>query len=1441
MKQVVWPMRAVSFLFALVVFSLATPAAHGQSLSPSLMSFPNTAVTNNSAAKPATLTNTGSSAISVSVSMIGGDFDQTNNCGLSLASKQSCTINVVFNPTNVGVRAALLNVRAGSRTDLALLTGTAIPQVTLSATSMTFASQIVGTSSAAKTVSLKNNQNIAMPVQGVTITGDYTQTNNCGPQLAAGASCTVNVIFKPTAAGTRTGMLSIRDSAVTSPEDVSLSGPAVSATVKSIAVSPATASIVKGKTQQFTAIATYTNNATGDVTASATWTSSNAAIATVSKGLATGVAVGSATMTASVTGSTITGKATMTVTVPTLLSISVTPNPVSVAKGKTQQFAATGTYSDGSTQALTSVTWSSTTGATITTSGLATATAVGSPSIKATSGTISGTAAMTVTPATLVSIAVTPATATIPKGKTQQFAATGTFTDGTTQNLTATATWTSAAGATIATGGLATGTAVGAPVITAASGAISGHATLTVQAAALVSIAVTPATATIPKGKTQQFTAAGTYTDGTTQVLTATWTAGTGATVTSSGLATGTAVGAPSIKATSGTISGSAILTVQPAALVSIAVTPANAALAKGLTQQYVATGTYTDATAQNLTSTVIWSSTAEASIIPGGLATAMTVGTPTITATSGAISGAAVLTVQPAALVSITVSPSAASIGRGSTQQFTATGTYTDITTQDITNTVSWNATAGATMAPTGVATATATGNTTITAALNSITGTASLNVVPPALVSINVTPGSASLGLHGQQQFMATGYFADSTLQDITNTVIWTSGNNSLVSVTAGGLAKVLGTSTSAIPVIASSGSIVSNPAWLSAVAALPPVCSSPTIDMKLLVITNGKTEADFPAIKQALDYLGTPYDVFDMAVETGGITAPMLSDGNCHGYYQGVIFTFGNWMYILPGPGYSDLMTYEQTYHVRQLNWFVYPGSDYGFNTYNNSVDAYSTYTANFTPAADQVFSYANTATPLNFSNAFIYLASPNDGSVTPVPAGATITPLLTDNLGNALSVIYNPGDGREYLSQTFDSNQYLMHNLVTSYGLINWVTKGVFLGEFHVYAIPQVDDVFINDHEWVGTTPCFTNNVSHDRTDSDADTLGTVRMVGSDVDALLAWQQQKQQNPLLSNFVLHMAFNGMGTTGDVNLGGYNPDTLTPEFLKYQSDFKWISHTWDHPDTLNGQTAAFIDDEILKNNQQAQALGLTYYSPANMVTPGVTGLNDSIYVNRAVADGVKYVVTDTSVLNTPNNGPNPSPNVGMVDTLNNGLYLVPRHANNLYFNVATPDGWTSEYQCIYSGQTPYSTFNYQNILDNISQSFVANMVKGDMDPQMFHQPNLVAYDGTHSLIGDLYDETFNLYLNLFKLPVLSPTLDQVGQSMQQRNNYNLSAVKASLVNAGSVDASVSITVPTGTVTSAIIPVTGLSSNGSENYGGQSISHIPVNAGDTVALPLQ
>src|SRR5208283_4822316 len=138
---------------------------------------------------------------------------------------------------------------------------------------------------------------------------------------------------------------------------------------------------------------------------------------------------------------------------------AVTPSNPSIAAGQQLQFTATGTYTDGSHQNLTSnAAWTSSAPAVATVSaGLATGIAAGSTTIQATSGSISGSTGLTVTAATLVSIAVTPANPSLAAGQQQQFTATGTYTDGSHQNLTTTATWTSSAPsiATVSGGGLA--------------------------------------------------------------------------------------------------------------------------------------------------------------------------------------------------------------------------------------------------------------------------------------------------------------------------------------------------------------------------------------------------------------------------------------------------------------------------------------------------------------------------------------------------------------------------------------------------------------------------------------------------------------------------------------------------------------------------------------------------------------------------------------------------------------------------------------------------------------------------------------------------------------------------------------------------------------------------------------------------------------------------
>jgi uncharacterized protein YjdB len=612
-----------------------------------------------------------------------------------------------------------------------------------------------------------------------------------------------------------------------------------SAQLVSLTVTPATLAIAADQQQQFTAIASYKDGSTRDLSSSVTWTLSAPAVATISgTGLATAHATGITTVRAT-SGST-SGSANVIINMHSLVSIAVTPTNPSIAAGQQQQFTATGTYSDGSHQNITnSVTWSSgaTAIATINGTGLATSVAVGTTVIKAKCGSINGSTSLTVTPPTLVSITVTPANSTVAVGQQQQFTATGTYTDASKKDLTSTATWTSSATsfATISGGGLATAVAAGSTTIQATSGAIKGSTALTVTAPTLVSIAVTPANPSIAAGQQQQFTATGTYTDASKKDLTstATWTssATSFATISGTGLAAGVAAGSTTIQATSGAIKGSTTLTVTASALVSIAVTPANPSIAAGQQQQFTATGTYTDASKKDLTSTAAWTSSAPsvATITGGGLATSLAAGSTTIQATSGSISGSTTLTVTAPVLVSIAVTPSNASIAAGQQQQFTATGTYTDASKKDLTSTATWTSSAPSVATiSSGLANSLAAGSTTIQATSGSITGSTTLTVTAPTLVSITVTPANPSIAAGQQQQFTAAGTYTDASKKDLTSTATWTSSAPSVATISSG-LANSLAAGSTTIQ--ATSGSITGSTTLTVTAPTLVSITVTPT----------------------------------------------------------------------------------------------------------------------------------------------------------------------------------------------------------------------------------------------------------------------------------------------------------------------------------------------------------------------------------------------------------------------------------------------------------------------------------------------------------------------------------------------------------------------------------------------------------------------------------
>ncbi len=579
--------------------------------------------------------------------------------------------------------------------------------------------------------------------------------------------------------------------------------PSPGITLKSITVSPATANVAVGATQQFAVNGVYSDGKTKAVTTGVTWTSSTTTVATINtSGLATAVANGSTTITA--TAGKLKGTATLTVITKALTGIQVTPASASIGVGTTQQYAATANYNDGTTTDVTaSATWSSseTATATISATGLASGVAAGTSTISATFEAATGTAILTVTDNAMTGIVVAPATASIPAGATEAFTATAEYADGTTQDVTADVTWTSS-DTEVATmdDETATGVAPGTATITAAHAAsgMSGTAALTVTEAVVTSLQVTPATEdAIVGGPDVEFTATAIYSDGTSVDVTdtATWTSSddTIATV-AAGVATGIGAGVATITAEFGGEEATAELTVSVAVLDSIVVEPATDSIPVGTTLQYTATGNYNNGTTQDLTTTVDWvsSDTAVATITAGGLAAGVAAGTTTITATHNGVSGTAALTVTSVVLDSIQITPPNATIAAGTTQAYTALGTYSDGSVIDISGLVSWTSSATAVATITGgVATGVAPGTTTISATYQTITSNAAtllvINAVPTG-VTVSCDPTSIVIGNTSQCTAMAA--YSDGSSLNVTLNATWTTSSAAIASVTQAGL---------------------------------------------------------------------------------------------------------------------------------------------------------------------------------------------------------------------------------------------------------------------------------------------------------------------------------------------------------------------------------------------------------------------------------------------------------------------------------------------------------------------------------------------------------------------------------------------------------------------------------------------------------------------------
>jgi uncharacterized protein YjdB len=567
----------------------------------------------------------------------------------------------------------------------------------------------------------------------------------------------------------------------------------------------------------FVITAVYSDGSTADVTSQATLTSGDTAIVLVSGRTLTGLKAGTTTVRASFAG--LGATATVTVTDSPLQSITI-DGAAPLAVGGFLFLTATGVYADGTKQDITAkAVWTSS-DATLATLALDSATgkekltglAAGSLSVGAALSGITGKVAITVTAAAMTRIDITPAQPIMQQGLARALQATATYADGTTGDVTLQAIWASSNSAIAAVTAGATAVVVkaiaaGTATISATVGTISGSITITVTSPTLGSIALTPATWSPGVGGTQAFTATGTYADGSTAdvSLSATWSSSDSSIVSVSnatsgkGQATALAVGSAQIQATLSGVSGQASVTVSASPLVSITITPDPVALVPGLEANLVATGAYQNGTTQVMTSQVAWwiADAGIATVANGagtaGQITGIAPGTTTVYAALSGITGKAVVVVSQAKLLSITVTPTLATVPAGVAQPFRATGSYDNGSTPDLTTQVTWGssdiavAQVSNAAGSNGLATSLVAGTTTITASLGGMAGKATLTVGDPLLSSVMISPTSASIQIGNTQTFTVTAVYQNGTTAAVDGT--WASANPSVATIAANG----------------------------------------------------------------------------------------------------------------------------------------------------------------------------------------------------------------------------------------------------------------------------------------------------------------------------------------------------------------------------------------------------------------------------------------------------------------------------------------------------------------------------------------------------------------------------------------------------------------------------------------------------------------------------
>ena len=582
--------------------------------------------------------------------------------------------------------------------------------------------------------------------------------------------------------------------------------------------------------------------------------------------------------------------------------------------------------------------------------------------------------------------------------------------------------------------------------------------------------------------------------------------------------------------------------------------------------------------------------------------------------------------------------------------------------------------------------------------------------------------------------------------------------------------------------------------------------------TIRLRLLVLAAENSDPNLKAISTIMDYIGVPYDTF--ITESSTLTEARLWRGS-YCQYQGLILTANRLQHwnrsvvehesTFSSEEWRILRRFRSRFGIRQVSLFSTPG-EYGDESRVRLSEYVDTNTepidVHLTDSGSKIFWYLNPATPIPVRSVPAYLAE---------PLTDTAVPLLVTADERSMAILNRHDNGIEDLMLTMSHGADLLHSMLLGYGIINWVAQGLFLGERNVCLSVQVDDIFNCALLWDPDTT---------KTNEDREIF---RLDKRDIVAVKDWLRKVRQETVVApSFTLDFAFNGGGVSPEPE-----DDPLVRTLVKYQDHFRWINHGFSHLhlDSADEDASRY---EIVENQKTAEELGLTHYTTACMVTSETSGLKNNSFLDTAQSLGVRYVVSDTSQPEWNN----PQPNTGIPCPQCPQILAIPRHPNNLLHDVSTPLEWESRYNEIYRDYWGRD-LDVDEIIEQEATTTLKYLLSFDTDPLMFHQADLRAYDGIHSLLTDLLDRVIDKYMTFYRdVPIISLSMQEIGQRMERRAEYDAAHILACIV------------VGDGLLLSAqhdvVVPITGvIEPDDYEDQGCQSQTMISLKQGEATRIP--